>query len=202
MTSKGRNITQKKVIQILGVKSHATDITTEKGVLMGQNAEVSEHCFLYQVNDPASLSTQTKINEISNSADINLLTEIFGCMNGLNAFRSLFSIYGWIESLDRSDPYATHNIPYNIVDLQVESRPRYAPAEGCAVATLKTSIANDKRSNRIVDVIMPNNLIVGGYFYENSEILDKFDNVEAWLSDRFRLAKTLYSEECQHFFPR
>lgn len=202
MNSTIKNITRERVIEILGVKPHPTDKTTDKGMLMGQLPKVSEHCYLYQLNDPASLDAQAKICEISRHADADFLAEIFGCMNGMNVFRSIFSLYGWIEGLNRGDLFTTQNVPFNIVDIQLDNRPHQAPREGCVVSTLKTSVADDKRSTRVVDVIMPNKTIVGGYFYKDAKIIDEFDDVEQWLINRFKLAYDLYEEEYMNFLPR
>lgn len=146
------------------------------------------HAFNYPLKDINSSNLKTRLRGASSAAVFRLFSQI----NGIRMFGNHFVIPGVRTEIVSSGSLDYFNVPIDIDVVSGITDAEFSPVRGGVIGTSFRGIG--KQIKNLKDILTENGEIVSGFFEENSEIVEQFDEFPLWIYSRILGAGKAFDE--------
>lgn len=151
--------------------------------------------YLHAFNYPLPEYDWEHIREWSWEGDFSAVRYIFSQMNGMRVFGNHFVVPGQRISSEGLVWLDFFNIPIDIRLISGYTDAPLSPEKGTVVGN-SIRYQGDKE-RRLYDLINSQGSVFSGYFDESSDVVECFDNFNAWIRGRISGARESFLEAVQ-----
>lgn len=172
----------------VGPECLSDEVETQLGWISCENLDFSlGPKYLNAFNYPTKIDEFDYISQFIGDAELDTVRAFYRQTNGMRLFSDHIVVPGVRLPPEGLSGLDFFNISLDLSVMSGIEYPQFAPVKGMVIASSFRRVSG--KQCKLVDILVENNSIVGGFFTKNSIIVDHFNSFDQWMYSRTIEAK-------------